>query len=81
MHQEGQVAKNFEIVVDKEWEKEVWSPPLKVMQRRWFVVVLRALLTPETNDDLLSILSEDPPGEGITLVVSKANPITLLFIR
>ena len=32
MHQEGQVAKNFEIVVDKEWEKEVWSPPLKAMQ-------------------------------------------------
>ena len=32
MHQEGQVAKNFEIVVNKEWEKEVWSPPLKVMQ-------------------------------------------------
>ena len=32
MHQEGQVPKNFEIVEDKEWEKEVWSPPLKVMQ-------------------------------------------------
>ena len=29
----------------------------------------------------MSILSEDPPGEGVTLVVSKANPITLLFIR
>ena len=26
------MAKNFEIVEDKEWEKEVWSPPLKVMQ-------------------------------------------------
>ena len=27
MHQEGQVANNFEIVVNKEWEKEtnVWS--------------------------------------------------------
>ena len=29
-----------------------------------------------TNDDLLSILSEDPPGETVTLVVSKTDPIT-----
>ena len=34
-----------------------------------------------TDDDLLSILSEDPPGETVTLVVSKANPLTFLFIR
>ena len=33
-----------------------------------------------TNDDLLSILSEDPPGETVTLVVGKTDPITLLFI-
>ena len=32
-----------------------------------------------TNDDLLSILSEDPPGEMVTLVVGKTDPITLLF--
>ena len=34
-----------------------------------------------TNDELLSIISEDPPGETVTLVVSKTDPITLLFIR
>ena len=80
MHQEGQVAKNFEIVEDKEWEKEVWSPPLKVMQDA-VCCSSEGTSDTRTNDDLLSILSEDPPGEGITLVVSKANPITLLFIR
>ena len=32
MQQGGQVAKNFHIIEDMEWEKEVWSPPLKVMQ-------------------------------------------------
>ena len=32
------------------------------------------------NDDLLSILSEDPPGEMVTLVVSKTDPITLLSL-
>ena len=32
MHQGGQVAKNVQIVEDREWEKEVWFPPLKVMQ-------------------------------------------------
>ena len=32
MHQGGQVTKNSQIVEDREWEKEVWSPPLKVMQ-------------------------------------------------
>ena len=31
--------------------------------------------------DLLSILSEDPPGEMVTWVVGKTDPITLLFIR
>ena len=34
-----------------------------------------------TNDDLLSILSEDPPGETVTLVVGKTDPMTLLSIR
>ena len=50
--------------------------------RRWFVVVLRALRTANarTNDNLVTILSEDPPGETVTLVVSKTNPITFLFI-
>ena len=33
-----------------------------------------------TNDDLLSILSEDPPGETVTLVVGKTNPTTLLSL-
>ena len=32
MHQGDQMAKNLQIVEDKEWEKEEWSPPLKVMQ-------------------------------------------------
>ena len=50
--------------------------------RRWFVVSSsEGTSDTRTNDDLLSILSEDPPGERVTLVVSKANPITLLFIR
>ena len=32
------------------------------------------------NDNLVSILSEDPPGETVTLVVSKTNPITFLLL-
>ena len=31
MLQGGQVAKNLQIVEDKEWEKEVWSPPLRIV--------------------------------------------------
>ena len=42
--------------------------------RRWFVVVMRALLTPERMDDLLSILSEDPPGEGNHLGCQQSQP-------
>ena len=37
-------------------------------------------LSNNRNTDLLSVLSKDSPGERVTLVVSKANPITLLFI-
>ena len=33
-----------------------------------------------TNDDLLSIISEDPPGETVTLVVGKTDPITFFSL-
>ena len=81
IHQGDQVAKKFEIVEDKEWGKEVWSPPLKVMQDAGLLLCSECTLNARTNDDLVSILSEDPPGETVTLVVSKTDPIALLFIR
>ena len=55
--QGDQVAKKFEIVEDKEWEKEVWSPPLIIIRSG-----VRSALRTTTNQHLAS-----PSGEGTTL--------------
>ena len=57
----------------------MWSPPLKVMQDA-VCCSSQSTSAARMNDDLLSILSEDPPGETVTLVVCKTDPITFLSL-
>ena len=58
----------------------MWSPPLKVMQDTGCCSA-EGTLNARTDDDPLSILSEGPPGETVTLVGSKTGPITFVVIR